>query len=78
MSPGIELVTSRTEGRALINCATLAQTTSPKLPGTDYIVKNWALAMMLQALLLVHFWSIIIVVKEQMMTSIRKALKMVV
>ena len=29
----------------------------PKLPGVDYVVKNWALAMMLKALPLVHFWS---------------------
>ena len=27
----------------------------PKLPGVDYVVKNWALAMMLKALPLVHF-----------------------
>ena len=33
----------------------------PKLPGVDYVAKNWALAMMLKALLLVHFWSIIVV-----------------
>ena len=29
----------------------------PKLPGVDYVAKNWALAMMLSALPLVHFWS---------------------
>ena len=27
----------------------------PKLPGVDYVVKNWALAMTLKALPLVHF-----------------------
>ena len=27
----------------------------PKLPGVDYVAKNWALAMMLKALPLVHF-----------------------
>ena len=31
----------------------------PKLPGLDYVAKNWALAMMLKALPLVHFWSIL-------------------
>ena len=45
----------------------------PKLPGIDYVVKNWALAMTLKALLLVHFWSILSL-KEQMMTSGRKTL----
>ena len=28
---------------------------TPKLPGVDYVAKNWALAMMLKALPLVHF-----------------------
>ena len=46
----------------------------PKLPGIDYVVKNWALAMMLKALPLVHFWSILLL-KEQMITSLRKTLK---
>ena len=27
----------------------------PKLPGVDYVAKDWALAMMLKALPLVHF-----------------------
>ena len=49
----------------------------PKLPGVDYVAKNWALAMMLKALPLVHFWSILLL-KEQMMTSVRKTLKTVV
>ena len=40
----------------------------PKLPAVYYIAKNWALAMMLKALPLVHFWSILLL-KEQMMTS---------
>ena len=48
----------------------------PKLPGLDYVAKNWALAMMLKALPLVHFWSVLL--KEQMMTSVRKTLKMLV
>ena len=48
----------------------------PKLPGVDYVAKNWALAMMLKALPLVHFWSALL--KEQMMTSVRKTLKMLV
>ena len=47
----------------------------PKLPGVDYVAKNWALAMMLKALPLVHFWSVLLL-KEQMMTSVRKTLKM--
>ena len=45
-----------------------------KLPGTDYVAKNWALAMMLKALPLVHFWSVLLL-KEQMITSVRKTLK---
>ena len=48
----------------------------PKLPGVDYVGKNWALAMMLKALPLVHFLSVLL--KEQMMTSVRKTLKMLV
>ena len=49
----------------------------PKLPGVDDVAKNWALAMMLKALPLVHFWSILLL-KEQMMTSARKMLKTLV
>ena len=49
----------------------------PKLPGVDYVVKNWALVMMLKALPLVHFRSILLL-KEQMMTSVRKTLKTLV
>ena len=49
----------------------------PKLPGVDYVAKNWALAMMLKALPLVHFWSILLL-KEQMMTSVRKTFKTLV
>ena len=41
---------------------------TPKLPSVDYVAKNWALAMMLKALPLVHFRSILLL-KEQMMTS---------
>ena len=48
-----------------------------KLPGVDCVAKNWALAMMLKALPLVHFWSVLLL-KEQMMTSVRKTLKMLV
>ena len=43
----------------------------------EYITKNWALAMMLKALPLVHFWSVLLL-KEQMMTSVRKTLKTLV
>ena len=46
----------------------------PKLPGGNYVAKNWALAMMLKALPLVHFWSVLLL-KEEMMTSVRKTLK---
>ena len=49
----------------------------PKLPGVDYVAKNWVLAMMVKALPLVHFWSILLL-KEQMMTSVRKTLKVLV
>ena len=35
-----------------------------KLPGIDYVAKNWALAMMLKALPLVHFLSVLSL-KEQ-------------
>ena len=48
-----------------------------KLPGVHCVAKNWALAMMLKALLLVRFWSVLLL-KEQMMTSVRKTLKMLV
>ena len=46
----------------------------PKLPGVDCVAKNWALAMMLKALPLVHFWSVLLL-KEQMMTSVSKNVK---
>ena len=45
--------------------------------GVDCVAKNWALAMMLKALPLVHIWSILLM-KEQVMTSVRKTLKMLV
>ena len=45
----------------------------PKLPGINYVAKNWALAKMLKALPLAHFWSVLLL-KEQMMTSVRKTL----
>ena len=32
----------------------------PKLPGADFVAKNWALAVMLKALPLVHFWSVLL------------------
>ena len=48
-----------------------------KLPGVDYVAKNWALAMMLKAVPLVHFWSVLLL-KGQMMTSVRKTLKTLV
>ena len=40
---------------------------------TDYVAKNWALAIVLKALPLVHFWNVLLL-KEQnlMMTSVRK------
>ena len=48
-----------------------------KLPGVDYVAKNWALAMMLKALPLVRFSSVLLL-KEQMMTSVRKTFKTLV
>ena len=50
---------------------------TPKLPGVNYVAKNRALAMMLKALPLVQFWSVLLL-KEQMMTSVRKTLKTLV
>ena len=50
---------------------------TPKLLGVDYVAKNWALAMMLKALPLVQFRSVLLL-KEQMMTSVRKTLKTLV
>ena len=43
----------------------------PKLPGihVNYVAKKWALAMMLKALALVYFWSVLLL-KEQMTTSV--------
>jgi len=49
----------------------------PKLQGVDSKAKNWALTIMLKALPLVHFWSILLM-KEQMMNSVKKTLKMLV
>ena len=56
-----------------LNCASNV----PKLPGVDCVAKNWALAMMLKALPLVHFGSVLLL-KEQMITSVRKTLKTLV
>ena len=50
----------------------------PKLPGVNYVAKNWALAMMLKALLLVHFWSVLLLKEQIMMTSVRKPFKTLV
>ena len=49
----------------------------PKLPGVDYVAKNWALAMMLTALPLVLVWSVLLL-REQMMTSVQKTFKVLV
>ena len=49
----------------------------PKLPVVDYVAKNWVLAMMLKALPLVHFLSVLLL-KEQVITSVRKTLKTLV
>ena len=32
----------------------------PKLPGVNYVAKNWALAISVKALPLVHFWSVLL------------------
>ena len=69
----------------LFTCCKLANLSSslkrannvPKLPGVDCVAKNWALAMMLKALPLVHFLSVLLL-KEQMITSVRKMLKTLV
>ena len=36
----------------------------PKLPGVDYVAKNWVLAMILKALPLVQFWNVLLL-REQ-------------
>ena len=69
----------------LFTCCKLANLSSslkrannvPKLPGGDCVAKNWALAMILKALPLVHFLSLLLL-KEQMITSVRKTLKTLV
>ena len=69
----------------LFTCCKLANSSSslkrannvPKLPGVDYVGKNWALAMILKALPLVHFLSLLLL-KEQMITSVRNTLKTLV
>ena len=48
-----------------------------KLPGVDYVAKNWALSIVVKALTLLHFWNVLLL-QEQMMTSVRKTLKMLV
>ena len=48
-----------------------------KLPGVDYVAKNWALAMMSKALPLGQFWNVLLL-KEQMMAAVKKTLKMLV
>ena len=59
--------------RKLVNLSSRnSETTRQRL-----CAKNWALAMMLKALPLVQFWSVLLL-KEQMMTSVRKTLKMLV
>ena len=61
--------------RKLVNLSSRnSETTGRRLP---VCAKNWALAMMLKALPLVQFWSVLLL-KEQMMTSVRKTLKMLV
>ena len=49
----------------------------PKTSRNRLSCKNWALAMMLKALPLVHLWSVLLL-KEQMMTSVREMLKTLV
>ena len=69
----------------LFTCCKLANLSSslkrannvPKLPGVDCVAKNWTLAMILKALPLVHFLSLLLL-KEQMITSVRKTLKTLV
>ena len=54
------------------NFVTETNNQCPKNYQADYVEKNWALAMMLKALPLVHFLSILL--KEQMITSVRKTI----
>ena len=49
----------------------------PETTRRCYAAENWALAMMLKALPLVHFLSVLLL-KEQMITSVRKTLKALV
>ena len=49
----------------------------PKTTRRDYVAKNWALAMMLKVLPLVPFLGVLLL-KEQMITSVRKTLKTLV
>ena len=58
-------------GTSSLKRANTRANNDPKLPGVNYVAKNWALAMMLKALPLVHFWSVLLL-KEQMMTSVKK------
>ena len=48
--------------------------TCKQLPGVDYVAKNWTLAVMLKALPLVYFRSVLLL-KERMMTSVRRTWK---
>ena len=45
----------------------------PKLPGVDYVAKNWALAVMFKALPLVNFLSVLLL-KEQTISSVNTGL----
>ena len=52
-------------------CHSKGENNIPKLPGihVNYVAKKLALAMMLKALALVYFWSVLLL-KEQMTTSV--------
>ena len=51
----------------------------PKLPGVDYVAKNWALAMTFKGFAIGSFLERIVVERAKlMMTSVRKTLKMLV
>ena len=49
-----------------------------KLPGVDYVVKNWALAMLSKANAIGSFLERIVVERANDQTSVRKTLKMLV
>ena len=52
--------------------------TVPNLPGANYVVKNWALVMILKASLPSAHFSSVLLLKEQMIISVKKKWKMLI